>query len=730
MTMKKTFLIFVAAITVLSLTACSFGSLTSAKAGGSKTTLSLSLGTLQSDSSGKISRAIVQGGGYLYIRTIGDSSGSSGALYGPYAVSAGSDFSTNDISAGTYSKILVLYSARELDNVTTYAVLGGTYTWLGFMQASDQLLAKFFDTMGTDARDPGADAIGNGMDGTATFGMKENVTMRAGQETSLSVVLQPILGANSSIDLASSNTKTFTSAESAMVRKFYQIDGLTVSLPVSAGVLTCTISAASESAGSIGKVAFFDANGRAISATKSGSSLSGGYTWTIDAATANSIAETSTVASTGYVGLFMYIEYTGTVSAKFDNLYPPNVKVSVSGSATSAWQGRKFLFAVYDETTVAKLAAGESMSVQTPVGLGIVNLDSSTGSGETTIQATGLTGGKNYYLMAMVDSTGQYTGVSDLGSIDLSTVIPYQNDYTLNSDAALTAKGVYRLKSFAAGSPVSLTTSDFSQTSDYVYFVSQSGGGSGNVPSSPTTMTAALSSAAGQTGTQIYMTGNISLAPNQSVSGSEHLTIQSYGLTPYTLTVTSLSAQPLFAVSEPASLEFHDIVIASPASTVYSPVFVVVAGTPGNGGSLSLGSRTTLAGCTAGQATTCGGIQLNAYGKLEMWGATIRDCYTMSPAKGGAIYVAPYAQCLISNTTITNCSASQGGAIYFDNNTFGLLKSVLIKANTTGTAGNGAIVLNGAGAQVQASNVVFDSNTPTDTNTYLLQSGATWTAIP
>lgn len=84
------------------------------KASDGKTTLSIRLGKPVAPSAS--SRLIVQNGGYLYIQT-GHDAGTA-ILYGPWKVSAGDTFTTNDIPAGTYSAIHLIYSAEPLPDAT------------------------------------------------------------------------------------------------------------------------------------------------------------------------------------------------------------------------------------------------------------------------------------------------------------------------------------------------------------------------------------------------------------------------------------------------------------------------------------------------------------------------------------------------------------------------------------------------------------------------------------
>lgn len=74
-----------------------------------KATITLDFSTSLQGNKGE-SRAIVQGDGFLYIRTVGDSPSLIGKFYGPFEVSSGSVFSTTEIPAGTYASLAVIYA--------------------------------------------------------------------------------------------------------------------------------------------------------------------------------------------------------------------------------------------------------------------------------------------------------------------------------------------------------------------------------------------------------------------------------------------------------------------------------------------------------------------------------------------------------------------------------------------------------------------------------------------
>ncbi len=93
------------------------------------------------------SRAILDSGGYVYIRAIGGPSGDVGPLWGPLAVS-GKSLVISDIAPGVYSNIIVLHTILELEENTysLYAVDGnpvGEYTFQQIMAFSDVVLNQY-----------------------------------------------------------------------------------------------------------------------------------------------------------------------------------------------------------------------------------------------------------------------------------------------------------------------------------------------------------------------------------------------------------------------------------------------------------------------------------------------------------------------------------------------------------------------------------------------------------
>lgn len=703
-------------------TACSFGVMPEWTRSG-RPSVSVSLAAIDPDGSGSASRAIAQGGGYLYLRTLGGPAGASGSFYGPYEIASGGSVTITDIPAGTFSRIFAVYSASAVNTATKYSILGGSYTFGEFMSVPDDIMNGFLDGMGTKGESGDGEDMANAFGGTGSYGVTGSVTLTAGTTTSLSLTLIPITSSSTSIPLYESNVFTFSSG--APVKCFYRLEGIQVSLPVTAGSLVCTMTADSATAGSLDNAVFYDGKGKAVGATKSGSSLTGGYTWSIDATTVNVLA-----TSTGYVELYLYIAYSGTISARFMNTAPPNVYVAVEGEANASWQGRKVLLGIYDATAVANVKAGRSLLKQVPVAMGILTLDPATGDGSMTLQSQSIKAGATYYASAQIDEKGTYASLSGFAGVDLATLIPYKGDLVTEGDADLMASGVYGLNAFAAGSAVNLTAAGFSTCNDNVYFASSAGGGTGLSPSSPATFANAMSLAAANSPAQIYVMDDISGLSTQTVS--TQVTIQSYGSAPRTIKPTSyLSSMPFFQINTTASLEFNNITIdCSGLTGAMQSLLYTATGAGADQARLALGSDATLIGCSGGNVANGGGIYLSNGSILEMWGCTVKNCYSSS--SGGAVYVGGAAGYTTLATIgpaclFTNNISGSGSAIFIGSYGTAYIWDSTFSGNTNNVAGNAPICV-GADATAYAKGLSFTGNT--NGATYVTNAGGTWNIMP
>lgn len=596
-----------------------------------QTSVSLRLASLGTNAAGNPSRAVMPGANYLYIRTIGIEGKTSGALYGPYTVSTGSDFVTDDIPAGEYDRIYVVCSGKDLESeARTFSFFGGTYTFHELMSLPDSQMVSFASS------DVDKTALDESFDGEVTFGEKDGVTLIQGKKNSLSLTLAPITSAGYTLNVGASRTHAFSST--ARSQHFYRLEGIKVVMPVTSGGLSFTISATSASAGTLSAIAFFSSTGAQISVTKSGTDLVSGQTWTIDSATLNSIANPD-----GTVELYQYLDYTGDLSASYANS-AGGVLVSFDGDAASDYTGKKLIFKIYDGAAADKVSVGASWSQVTPVSAGIIDLDATSGDGSIQVPVK-LVAGATYYLSALVSSTGDYAGLTSLTGVDLQTIVPYRNDRTIKSETALVNANIPYCITVTGGDSIALTASQFETYDQYVIFVSDTGSsdGPGATPSEPATLRYAINKANEYypSTTMIYVTSDISgFTMNNDFFVAANIVIRSYGSNPFVIRPTtsdvktiSPSESILYVTS--GRLSCQDLVLDA-SQLVDSGSSLCFIG----GGELDLDSNTTLKGT---------GVEGNI------------------ATRGGGVFVAAGgARLLMMNATIMNCNATYGGAIYLE----------------------------------------------------------------
>jgi hypothetical protein len=269
---------------------------------GDAPTVLIQFSQVASGTDRSISRAIVQGDGFLYIRTLGGPTGDKGPFYGPYPVSAHTDFSTTDIPAGDYSSIMLLYSSVVLDG--SYAILynGISYSFTSLMALPDSDFRSFAGTSTQTSQD-----LGNFFNGRVSYGEKQSVTLKAGKTTNISMTLFPVTGVLTSISspLAGYSFPSIT----PLTKVFYKVDGMTVLPMYILDSVTCTITS---STGILQKVDFYDMDGKLLNSTRTGPSLISGYTYTLDGPSSPSL-----VFGMGNIAMYLYLEYSGPLNATF-----------------------------------------------------------------------------------------------------------------------------------------------------------------------------------------------------------------------------------------------------------------------------------------------------------------------------------------------------------------------------------------------------------------------------
>lgn len=692
-----------------------------------QTSVSLRLASLGTNAAGNPSRAVMPGTNYLYIRTIGIEGKTSGALYGPYAVSAGSDFVTGDIPAGEYDRFYVVCSGKDLESeARTFSFLGGTYTFHELLSLPDSQMVSFASS---DVDKTELDAF---FDGEVTFGEKDGVTLLQGKTNSLSLTLAPITSAGYTLNVGASRAQSFSST--ARSQHFYRLSGIKVQLPVTQDGFSCAISAASASAGTLSAIAFFSSTGEQVPVTNNGTDLASGQTWTIDAATLASIAQAD-----GTVELYQYVDYTGDLTAQYaytagsvgtpaSPSTPSGLTVSFDGDATSAYQGRKLLFKLYDTDTITKVKGGASWSQVSPFASGIIDLDATSGDGSVQIPVN-LVSGATYYLSALVSSTGHYSDMTSLSGVDLQTIVPYKNDLVVKADDALVAAGINECMSVTGGGSIALTAAQFTPYTSSVIFVSNTDNSDlmGDTPSDSATFAHAINAANGGSAaeTVIYLTSDVSgVTMNNDTAVRANVVIRSYGSTPFVIRPTTNavktidSSYSVLYVAAAGTLSCQDIVIdGSELESSSSPLCYVA------GGKLNLGPNTVLKGADSNNKPAYGGgVYVGANGRLSMTNATIMHCYAESC--GGAIYanygspsggyVELKGNSILDGNSVPNAPGGYGSAIYLAGNTTLDCEDGSIIRNSHGYPTAGTICVLGS-AHLVGSGIIFEDNNETGT---------------
>lgn len=672
-------LVLLSGITLLS--GCGFGLSPLGKDSSARTAVSLSLSSLGVDAAGNVSRAVMPGTDFLYIRTIGVPGKTDGALYGPYTVAVGSKFVTTDIPPGEYERMFVLCSGKDLESDgASYPFFGGSYTFHELMALPDDQMKVF---VSDDTEKSSLDPL---LDGQVSFGEQEGVKISQGKENSLSFTLIPITSRGYELEL--SKTQVYTFSSSTRSRHFYRLGDIQVSLPVTSGNLSCRIAAQSASSATLSAVAFYSSTGAEIPTTRSGTDLPSGLTWTIEPATINAIAD-----SKGNVELYQYLDYSGVISAEYKNT-ASSVLVSFDGDATASFQNHRVLLAIYDSGAAAAVAAGLMPWESVPaMAYAIIPLNAS-GDGSAYVPVK-LTPGATYYISAQVDSGDHYASLSSLDSVaDIATIVPYRGDY-VTTGAGLTP--------FTGGQAASLRTSDFAPYTDYVFFVAPDGNplADGATPATKTTLTSALSMIGDllpSDSAQIYLIDTISGQGTMEIQRKTF--ISAYGSATRSIsTTTYVVSDPFIKISAGGSLILEKVSIDCSQLLGTPPTLISL---PDSANSyLQMGYGSSLIGGTGYTGPTYGGgVYVGSGCDLTMQGGSIKQCSinTLSASYGAAVYIAA------------------GGTATFDKATF--------ENNVASGLGVGIVYTNGT---VYAGSINFVTNTGTE---YITNGSGVWLPLP
>lgn len=653
--MKKNLsFVALAALSIILLVSCSLGFEPSWMAKNGKTTVSFQVAALDPSV-----RAVIQGGGYFYIRTIGGPTGEKGPLYGPWPLTTGSAFVTDEIPAGTYTSMAFIYSTDMIppespaglilkgnDEVFTTGTTGPLDTCP---------LAYELDTLGV----------------TASAKILPNETIKEGVTNTLVMTLVPLTG--SSV-LDTSTTLPELPATTTLTKKFFKLTNVPLQTPASSYEMKCTLTPTGSV--TLGLVAIYTADGVLLKS--------------YPAVGATIETKTYTVDYTGASTFFMYIEYHADAITSF---LTPSFEVkqkTIAGALTVNFSGsypsKKLFFGVY---TSSPMGDGGSQ-FQVPAGLGIMTLDAG-GSGSALAYAYGtnvplyLSPGTTYYLTYFIDTDGSNSSITDVASVtDMLKVMPNYGDMQFSGSVPYTPSA----QPYQCTLPTSLTNPNppytpytLSAQTTHIYYVKAGGSLSvtGNSYTNPCTIDTAFTAAAANVTdpqNQIYLLSNDIVTANTIITNE--VTVISAGSTPYTLTFSSsTNASPAFSVNGGGQFNLFNVIADATGRTGATTSLVSVSG-----GQSSFGM--------VGSTITGSKITVGTGGAVSVFGST--------PSTSDTGYFT------MNSSTITNCEAVDGGAVYIGQ--YGYMN---FQASTTTISGNTATG-NGGGVYVSAfSNLNFSA---------------------
>lgn len=606
-------------------------------------------------SSPSTSRAISGGAGYLYIRTLGGPTGDKGPFYGPYSVPAGGVFATTDIPAGTYGTFAILYSAVSLDSRPGFTEL---------MKLPD---ADFeAQAMGENST---FDLLVNGDASGATI---KDLTVQEGVVNAVSAVLRPFATESLEFDPALGGAFSGLPDTGAVTAKKYMhlINVNAASDPLVDTMVCTAFPSDTYPSGKVLKVAVFNDDGVFLSP---------------------GIPDASNPQTflapypQGQSAFFLYLEYTGQPSLEF-SLAQTAVP---SGNTVSVVADLSGLTNVAGHTFLCGLDTGIEGGTG-PVAVGIAAV-SPTGTVQAYLQNT-LTGamwdygtGGTYYLSAMVDMADVYKNMlfSEIVA-QLATVMPLNGDYmTIDKGIPVTVSGSGLIT-------LELLSSDFTQMNEVQIFASgtATGTGDGLSPANATTLNNAITAALGYAAVGEVKPPIIYLVDSATLSGA--VTINS------NVAIASMGAPVTITLDATASFSI------SPATS--EPIGLYLRNVNVDGGSLP------------GRAAPA--FTVNALGNLKLEESTVSNfSWVLMPvavSNGGAVSVLG-GHLGLSNSSITNCTADNGGAVYVGPNGSMEMFSSTISYNMASTgagiygAANSVINL-GPGAEITQNGTVAETN--------------------
>lgn len=670
--MKKTISIVSVVISacMFFFTSCSFGFEPAWKAKDGNATISLQFNTIDAISRAASSeRAIVQGDGYLYIRTLGGPKGSSGPLYGPFAMKPGDKFETNAIPAGSYDNIGFLYCASNMDTAkVTYN--GAEYSFRQFLSLPD---AEF--KVATEGGEGKESPFNELLDGNASGKLYGPVIIKEGKTTTFKMTMEPITGQKSCVRLGDKNSIDLVSDGATLVRKFIRIDGISSGLPEGATVSDIVCALFPDAAGVLGKVILYDKNGTAVPNFTEKEAVPGGRVFK--------------GAYTSGDSLFLYVEFIATsLKIDFHREFAGGSTFRVLFSGGSSLVSKRMFAGLYTSPDPGGMMVGSGILTIAP-----------DGSGEITLLAGGSTQpafvlkDTTYYLSVLIDVNGNYDNIVDISAPGAADgMMPHFNDLVTMDKflpVLITGSGAY----------LSFTPSLFHAYDTHLYFVADAatGNGLGQTPANACTLWTAITNANTVGGKSLVMVTSpvtIPLGGSLPDFGSE-IVIQSFGSTPQTISLYMTTSG--LNISADVNVSFNNVIVDGTVANRSVSLFTVAVGR------LNLFNGTVI---TNGSTSSSGGaVSVSGSGTLEIAGGTITNCTTT--LNGGGVSISTGGTVVMTAGSINNCTSSaNGGGIYVNGGFLRLFSTISASAITGNTA------LSGGGVYSTINNSVFCDGTP------------------
>ncbi len=647
-------------------------------------------------------RAVIQGGGYLYVRTLGGPADDSGPFYGPYTVGADATCRITDIPAGIYTGMGILYSGVSLEERSFY-YNDMPLTFVELMRLPDaEFNALSTGTVVDNVYHPSP--FENLLDGDASGEMLKDVNLAAGKENSFRLRLKPMTGGEKVVFTGQTGAVThMVTPTAAIQRKFIALEGISAPLGYSIVSLKCSAAVSPTTGGTVdlGRIALYDETGALIYADPSASSSITG------AGTHDVIAPYAIVPTDGSKTLYLYVEHSSATGAPFILTFTATLSplsgdqrliVTYSGSMADA--GKRVFYGIYPPSAI-----GIDGLVGEPVAMGMIVLNSS-GYGScdavdvTTRAVMQFAPYSTYVVTAFLDNAGTYAGYADMASIaSIDGITPHYNDYTIDG-MGVEVPIVEGITNFDITSHIAYPMKT------HVFFVSSGGAGGGQTTDDPSNITAVLSSAVNLVGIEpgdieIILTMNDSLDASVSRSIPYRLRLRSLGATPFTLSLAgAATTSSPFLIQSGGGMSLRNITVSgSSYSGTVSPFNV------GMDASLDLEAGATIRSFTLGTGSSGGAISTYG-GEIKMSSAVIEYCQADN---GGAVYIgygstSPSMLTMLDGAIIRNCSAMTGGGVYVS----GMAGLTLMRIVTPPSITANNASTDGGGVYVQSGGTIYD----------------------